>query len=151
MTGTIGRQWRARALGAAQRTAASFRPAHETHETRTRRARDTHETRASRATGAVAARRFALPRVPAAARGGVAPRQSSSSKSDSSIQCAWIASRIFSPEWSGSSSKPSRSSTHWRSSVKRIVFGSTSGCWSASAIAISRESVHFIVEPPRRQ
>src|SRR3569832_1192043 len=54
-----------------------------------------------------------------------------------------MASRIFSPECRGSSSKPGNARTQLNKSVKRTVRGSTSGCASASAIAMSRESVHL--------
>ncbi len=67
-----------------------------------------------------------------------------SSKSPSSIHAIWIASRIFSPLCFGSSSNPGSSSTHRLRSVNRMTRGSTSGCCSESAIAISRMSVHFI-------
>ena len=66
-----------------------------------------------------------------------------------SIQACWIASRIRSPECLGSSSKPGSASTQLCRSVKRTVLGSTSGCSSTSAIAISPMSVHFIFSAPR--
>src|SRR5689334_16403852 len=73
----------------------------------------------------------------------------SSSKSPSSIQAIWIASRIFSPQRCGSSSNPGSSSTHCLMSVNSTRDGSTPGCASASAIAISRLSVHFTGAAPR--
>src|SRR5437763_13905093 len=66
----------------------------------------------------------------------------------SSIHAIWMASRIFSPERLGSSSNSGSAHTHFSRSVKRTADGSTSGCASASAIAISRESVHFSATKP---
>src|SRR5437763_3467067 len=63
--------------------------------------------------------------------------------SRSSSQRIWIASRIFSPDLFGSSENPGSSRTHLCRSVKRTVSGSTSGCFSASRIAMSSTSVHF--------
>jgi hypothetical protein len=69
---------------------------------------------------------------------------SSSSKSPSSIHAIWMASRIFSPQCFGSSSKPGNACTHPLRSVKSTLRGSTSGYVSARASAISRLSVHFM-------
>src|SRR5512144_2401298 len=59
----------------------------------------------------------------------------------SSSQAIWMASRIFSLERFGSSSKPGKPCTHFPRSVKRRLTTSASGCLSSSAIAISRTSV----------
>src|SRR3989344_3071651 len=54
-----------------------------------------------------------------------------------------MASRIFSPECSGLSSKSGNPMTQRCRSVKRTDIGLTSGCCSLNSIAISRVSVHF--------
>ena len=84
-----------------------------------------------------------VPSAPRSAERAAAPQ------SASSIQVCWIASRTFSPERFGSSSKPGNSSTQLCRSVNRTVVGSTSGWASTSAIAMSRMSVHFTVSAPR--
>src|SRR5438067_2117854 len=57
--------------------------------------------------------------------------------SRSSSQAIWIASRIFSFDLLGSSSKPGSSRTHLCRSVKRTESGSVSGNFSCSAMPIS--------------
>src|SRR3989344_4991311 len=54
-----------------------------------------------------------------------------------------MASRIFSPECSGLSSKSGNPMAQRCRSVKRTDIGLTSGCCSLNSIAISRVSVHF--------
>src|SRR5271169_459316 len=55
-----------------------------------------------------------------------------------------MASSTFSPPRPWSSLKSSSATIQLCRSVKRTVFGSTSGCASASSMAIRRTSVHFM-------
>src|SRR5258708_12980578 len=61
-------------------------------------------------------------------------------QSRSSSQAIWMASRIFSLLFAGSSAKPGSSRTHLCRSVKRTESGSVSGNLSCSARPISRTS-----------
>src|SRR5207247_9863206 len=65
----------------------------------------------------------------------------------SSYQAIWIASSFGSLDDFGSSLNPSRARTRSRKSVKRTVSGSRSGNFSANAIPMSSESVHFMSLP----
>src|SRR6266496_3775238 len=66
----------------------------------------------------------------------------------SSYHAIWIASSLGSFDRFGSSSQPSSVITRSRRSVNRSVSGSWPGNFSARAMPMSSESVHFMASPP---